>query len=270
MSDFVKKFLDSPEVVSRVFYPQRFNIPDENKSLRVLQFEVDKNVTLGGLLFLHENPKDCPTMMYFHGNGEVALHYEGIRSFFNQAGVNLAVFDFRAYGFSTGNLSYTALLKDPIPLYHAFEDWLELEYPGKSAEEIILMGRSLGSACASVLGAYKDADKISKIIFESGYCSTYDLMTRLFMLHHPQITENSLQPFSNQTYQKQIQKPTLIIHGGRDCIIPVNQGKEIFDSIPKDIPKQFIRIEEATHNNIMLFGDQYFGPIKSFVEKQIP
>ena len=244
MSDFIQKFLNNPQVVSRVFYPQRFNIPDESKNMRVLKFEVDENVELGGLLYLAEDPNNKPTMMYFHGNGEVALHYEGIRPLFHQAGVNLAVFDFRAYGFSTGNLSYTALLTDPIPLYHKFLTWMEKEYPGKSADEFILMGRSLGSACASALGAYKDAPTIKKIVFESGYSSTYDLMTRLFMLQHPQITEESLGPFSNNTFQKQIKKPTLILHGGRDTIIPISQGQEIFDCIPSDTPKQFVRLEK--------------------------
>ncbi len=266
MSDFVQKFLDDPQVVSRVFYPQRFNVPEENKNLRVLKFKVEDEVELGGLLYLHENPTNYPTMIYFHGNVEVALHYEGIRQLFHQAGVNLAVFDFRAYGFSTGNLSYTALLKDPIPLYHKFKTWMEKEYPGKSAEEFICMGRSLGSACASALGAYEDAPNITKIVFESGYSSTYDLMTRLFMLRHPQITEETLEPYSNHIYQKKIRKPTFILHGVRDSIIPVEQGQQIFDCIPSDVPKQFVRIEDATHNNIMLFGEKYFGPLKEFLE----
>ncbi|MHA1110239.1 MAG: alpha/beta hydrolase [Promethearchaeota archaeon] len=268
MTEFVQKFLDDPQVVSRVFYPQRFNVPKESKKLRVLKFEVEKHVTLGGLLFLDDEPNTKPTMMYFHGNGEVALHYEGIRPLFHQAGVNLAVFDFRAYGFSTGNLSYTALLTDPIPLYHAFKAWMEKEYPGKSAEEFILMGRSLGSACASALGAYTDAPAIKKVVFESGYSSTFDLMTRLFMLQHPQITEESLSPFSNKTFQKQITKPTLILHGGRDTIIPVQQGQEIFENIPSNVPKQFIRLDSATHNNIMLFGNKYFGPLGEFIQKK--
>jgi alpha-beta hydrolase superfamily lysophospholipase len=268
MSDFIQKFLDDPQVVSRVFYPQRFNVPPDSKNMRVLKFEVEKNVLLGGMLYLTEDPNNKPTMMYFHGNGEVALHYEGIRTLFHQAGVNLAVFDFRAYGFSTGNLSYTALLTDPIPLYHKFLTWMEKEYSGKSAEEFILMGRSLGSACASALGAYEGAPTIKKVVFESGYSSTYDLMTRLFMLQHPQITEETLSPFSNDTYQKKIEKPTLIIHGGRDSIIPVSQGQQIFDSIPESTPKQFVCIENATHNNIMMYGNEYFGPLKDFIRKK--
>jgi alpha-beta hydrolase superfamily lysophospholipase len=268
MPDFVQKFLNELDVVSRVFYPQRFNVPEESKNLRVLKFEVEEGVELGGLLFLHEKPKNYPTMIYFHGNGEVALHYEGIHQLFHQAGVNLAVFDFRAYGFSSGTLSYTALLTDPIPLYHAFKLWMEKEYSGKSAEEFILMGRSLGSACASALGAYPNATNITKIVFESGYSSTYDLMTKLFMLKHPQITEETLAPYSNDTYQKNIRKPTLIIHGGRDSIIPISQGEMIFDCIPSDVPKQFIRIDKATHNDIMLYGNMYFGPLKEFIEKK--
>ena len=85
------------------------------------------------------------------------------------------------------------------------------------------------------------------------------------MLHHPQITEASLAPYSNDTYQKKIKKPTLILHGERDSIIPINQGQQIYDCI--NGPKQFVRIKNATHNNIMMFEDQYFGPLKNFIQK---
>jgi len=267
MSEPIRKFLNDPRVVSRVFYPRRFHIPQESENLRVLRIEVEEGVELGGILYLHDSPTKVPTMIYFHGNGEVALDYEGICSMFHQVGVNLAVFDFRAYGFSSGKLSYTALLEDPIPLYHKFQEWMKSEYPGKSATEFILMGRSLGSACASALGAYKNAPCITKLVFESGYSNTYDLMTRLFMIQHPNITPETIAPFSNHTFQKLIQKPTLIIHGERDSIIPIEQGQQIYDCIPSNVPKRFVRIKYATHNDILMYQNEYFEPLQDFIRK---
>lgn len=264
----MKKILNDPGVVSQVFFPRKCQKPQENDELRVLNFEVEKEVQLGGIVYLHEHPHNYPTMMYFHGNGELSLDYLQIAPLFHTVGVNLAVFDFRAYGFSTGDLSYTALLKDPISLYHKFKEWMETEYPGKSAREFILMGRSLGSACASALGAYPEAKIITKIVFESGYSNLYDLMTRLFMIHHPQITEESVAPYSNHTYQEKITKPTLIIHGSRDTIIPISQGRLIFDSIPSDVPKQFVKIDGATHNDILMFNSEYFGSLREFINRE--
>ncbi len=269
-NDFVYNFLNDRSVLyGRILHPRSSPIPKESKELRVLKFPVEKGVELGGILYLHENPSDHPTIMHFHGNGEVALDYINIASLFNQIGVNLAVFDFREYGFSTGKISYTFLLKDPIPLYLEFHEWMQDEYPGKSAEQFILMGRSLGSACASALGAYEEAHAIKKIVFESGYSDTYELMTDLFELHHPQLTKESLKPYSNHTFQEKIGKPTLILHGVRDNLIPINQAQHIFDSIPKNIQKKFIRINRASHNDIMMFGNEYFGPLRDFIQDDL-
>ncbi|MCP4760581.1 MAG: alpha/beta hydrolase [archaeon] len=263
----IKKIIDSPSVSMRIFYPRRVAPPKEVKSkYRILNFNIADDVNIGGILFLNKDVENSSTMLYFHGNGEIANDYMDIAQNYINCGLNFAVFDFRGYGFSSGNSQYSSLYEDPIILYKNFSEWLENEYSGRCTESIFVMGRSLGSSCASVLGA-NDPIKLKGIVFESSYGNSYRLMTRLFAFNHPDIDEKSLEQYSNDTYLHQIKKPSLVLHGARDDIIPFQEGNYVYDCIPKEVEKDFIAIMRASHNNILLCENEYFPPIKKFIAK---
>ena len=40
----------------------------------------------------------------------------------------------------------------------------------------------------------------------------------------------------------------------------------IFDTIPKGVEKKLVLIEGATHNDILSFKEQYFKPLKEFIQ----
>lgn len=252
---------------SGIFFPRKTSIPVEDKSkFRVLQFDVNDNISIGGILYLNRDFLNVPTVIFFHGNGEIATDYSYFASKYLECGLNLAVFDFRGYGFSTGTPEYSALFEDPPIIFKKFSTWLKSEYPtGKISEVFFVFGRSLGSASASAMAA-KNPENLRGVIFESSFGSIKRMMT-LVAGRFPEINMELLNPFSNDTYLAQIKKPCLVIHGERDQIIPFPEGKYVFEAIPASVEKEFIGIPSATHNNISSFEDQYFPPIKKFIEK---
>ncbi|MHA1728096.1 MAG: alpha/beta hydrolase [Promethearchaeota archaeon] len=249
-----------------IFFPRKTEPPKEDKSkLRVLRFEVAENIILGGILYLGKNYTELPTVIFFHGNGETANDYSYFASEYLNCGMNLAVFDFRGYGFSTGDPRYSALFKDPIVIYEKFSKWLEREYSGTISQILFVMGRSLGSTCASALAAENPA-KLHGIIIESGFASI-SRMIDLISNRYPEVDFELLKPFSNDTYLSRIKKPCLIIHGERDNIIPFSEGEELFYSIPENVEKKFVGIQRASHNTISSFEEEYYPPIREFIEK---
>ena len=259
-----KFFIDN--LFSGIFFPRKTPIPEENKSLfRILRVKVDNETQIGGILYLHSNPTDYPTVIFFHGNGETALDYNYFVKSYIDCGVNFAMFDYRGYGFSSGIPKYTALFEDPLIIYDQFSKWIESEYSGIMASTFFVMGRSLGSACAACLGGY-NPEKMKGIIFESGFGSN-KRMIQLISSRYPNISPEILKPYSNDTYTSQIKKPCLVIHGRRDQIIPFVEGEYLFSSIPSNIEKKFIEIRSATHNDISSYESEYYPPIKKFIEK---
>ncbi len=257
----VKKLLIDNPVVSRiVFYPRKIPVPEETEpNIKVLKFQINKNILIGGLFYLN-NP-NYPTILLFHGNGEIATDYQYFIDFFFKCGVNLAVVDFRGYGFSSGEPYYTSLIIDALPTYNEFTKWMN---QNSISDSVFILGRSLGSICVSEIGSH-NPESLRGIIFESGFASIYDLMSRLFRVTGSQITPELLSEYSNDTRIRKFKKPTLVIHGTNDFIIPYHQGELIFENIPEEVEKKLVLIEGAGHNNIFSFEEEYTTPLKDFI-----
>lgn len=257
-----KSLIDNPSVSNIVFYPRRIPIPTNlSPNIKILKFEIGKNLILGGFFYL--NDASLPTILLFHGNGEIAADYQYFLDFFFDCGVNLAVVDFRGYGFSSGEPIYSSLISDALPVYNDFYKWM-IESDLK--DSLFLLGRSLGSACVAEIGAH-NPNSLKGIIFESGFASMYNMMTRLFRVSGPGITPDGLSEYSNDTRIRKFQKPVLVIHGTQDWIIPYDEGKLIYECIPGDVEKKLVLIEGAGHNNIFSFKDEYTTPLKEFIQK---
>lgn len=258
----VKKLFDNPTVSKVVFFPRRIPIPTSlPPNIKILNLEISKKIMIGGFFYL--NNEEFPTILLFHGNGEIAADYQQFLHFFFECRVNLAVVDFRGYGFSSGQPIYSSLISDALPIYNEFNKWFVRKDLEKS---LFILGRSLGSVCAAEIGSH-NPESLKGIIFESGFASMYNMMTRLFRVRGEGITPDGLREYSNDTRIKKFQKPTLVIHGTQDWTIPYEEGKLIYESIPKNIEKKLVLIEGAGHNNIFSFKEEYIIPLKDFIQK---
>ena len=255
-------FLDDPRISNVVFYPRKTKEPKNLPSNIIpLHFKIDNEISIGGICYLKD--ENLPSILMFHGNGEIALDYMYFYLNYFDCEVNLTVADFRGYGFSTGTPIYSGLINDSMPIYEQFRDWMNDNGLNSS---IFIKGRSLGSVCAAEIGSYNPKD-VRGIIFESGFASIFKLMTDLFGVRGPDITKDTLAPYSNDTRIKKFQKPTLVIHGTADWIVKTEQGKLIYHTIPEGVDKELILIEGAGHNNIFSYDVEYFVPLNNFIQK---
>ncbi len=255
--------LDNDEIAARVFYPRRERPPREVPGkLQVLSFPYSPSGKIGGLFFTQDPA--FPTMLLFHGNGEVVNDYIDTAPMYMGCGVNLAVADYRGYGFSDGSPSFGTLLEDSHVVYDGVREHLRKH---GFDPRIIVFGRSLGSACAAEIGASRPPG-LQGVIFESGFGDLFDIMNRLFGVGVLMgITRDKLVRWSNDTRVKQFTTPVLIIHGTEDFIIPVIQADVLYNSVPAGVFKRKVIIDGAGHNDILMWEDQYFPPIKEFVQK---
>ncbi|MFX1497702.1 MAG: alpha/beta hydrolase [Promethearchaeota archaeon] len=254
--------IDNPTVSNIIFYPQKSPIPSQlDPNTEILNFKVEKKVSLGGFFFL--NNINFPTIFLFHGNGELAIDYRSIAPVFFESKVNLAVIDYRGYGFSSGQPYFTSLINDAPIIYQQFIDWADKRGLSKS---IFILGRSLGSVCAAEIGS-QNPECLRGIIFESGFANLYNVMTHLFRISSSEVTPTSMSEYSNDTRIRQIKKPVLIIHGTTDFIIPSGESELIYKNLSIEIDKSLVLIDGAGHNDILMYHDKYFDPLSEFIEK---
>ncbi|WP_163336702.1 alpha/beta hydrolase [Desulfopila sp. IMCC35008] len=257
MTDYSK--LDTPEVLAHIFHPQsemRGSLPEGSTDLDI---EVTDGVTLG--CRFHLSAPDAPTVIFFHGNGECTSDYDQIAQEYTPLGLNLFVTTYRGYGWSTGSPSVAAMMEDSGVVYDFIRKWLSVN--GYS-DVLFIMGRSLGSAAAIDL-VLKNPDDVKGLIIESGFADTLPLAKALGIdTEKNEILEEEC--FCNCQKIAEIKKPTLILHGARDEMIPVAMAEKLqADSGARN--KQFMVIPGATHNTMLEHGGiHYFETIKNFTD----
>jgi pimeloyl-ACP methyl ester carboxylesterase len=265
----LEKLLDDPSFGRNIFFPQKTKKPENDQLDKQISLDlvISEKIHIGGFLFV--KGKEFPTILFFHGNGETAEDYVYFRALFLRMDVNFAVVDYRGYGFSSGTPTYYNLVQDSLPIYNSFIRFLQ---KNKFKMNIFIHGRSLGSVCAAEIGK-ENPPEVAGIIFDSGIGDTFQTFARLFQIDIRNLTavlkvpEENLISWSNHKKIEKISKPTLVIHGGRDNILPFDQGEIIYNSIPDKIPKKLIKIEKAGHNDIFMYKDEYFNPLSEFISQ---
>jgi alpha-beta hydrolase superfamily lysophospholipase len=257
-------FLNQPFINQMVFHPRKApEITDDLENRSFLCFDVEKEIKVCGFLHKVKNPK-APTILFFHGNGEIAEDYHELAPEYLKRGINFCVVDYRGYGQSNGEPSLPNMIQDSHNIFSQFKDYLkQLGIEGS----ISIMGRSLGSASAIELaGTYQN--EISGLIIESGFTDTYGLLQRLGIPRKflPEDKEADISPLP---LMETIVIPTLIIHGESDFIIPTNNGYALYESCSSD-KKELVVIPNAGHNDLLYLGfDRYMKAIESFFQEQV-
>ncbi|MFC1916807.1 alpha/beta hydrolase [Chloroflexota bacterium] len=258
-------FLDRQEILEVIFpvvyspFIQNDYFTYSSSNAKVYSTEVVKDINVSSGFWV--SGKESPTILYFHGNGETVNGHEWIAPLYNQHKINLFVTDYRGYGFSNGKPTVANMLADAHFVFRNFQEIISKE---GFNHRIFLMGRSLGSIPAIELG-FHHQDEICGLIIESG--SANNLHRLLEYINNADIkmllSEDSL--FLNKVKIRQVQKPTLIIHGEYDQTLPLTEGQELYqNSGAKD--KQLLIIPGADHNSIMAVAlDLYFDTIEEFI-----
>jgi len=248
--------LDRPEFLQLAFHPRKdFTRPPAHSTDYLILVEADTSITCR--FYVHS--KNSPSILFFHGNGEVVSDYDYIAPIYNQMGINLFVADYRGYGSSGGSPTFTNTITDAHGIFEGFGNVLRL---GQHTGDVFVMGRSLGSMSAIEL-AHSYGEQIKGLIIESGVGSMVRMMEQLgFTMEFIGITDPE---FPNLTKIRNITLPTLIIHAEYDNLAPLAGAQELFDNSPAE-EKHLEIIPGADHNTILIYGmEPYFDAISKFV-----
>lgn len=247
--------LDRPEVLAFVFYPRK-DVTAAPPGAHDYRISVDEEVSIS--CRFHVFSADSPSVLYFHGNGEVVSDYDDIAPMYAGAGLNLFVADYRGYGTSQGRPTLSNTVTDARVVFEAFAGILQRE---GYCTDIFVMGRSLGSLSA-VEVAYCHQDRVKGLIIESGFAAFSSLLSHLGI--PPGVVGVDDPEAPNLAMVRAIEVPTLVIHGERDQLIPVSEGEALFrGSAAAD--KKLLIITGADHNDIMWTGrEEYFRAIREF------
>lgn len=249
--------LDRPEILMALFYPRKESGWSRSNSFEELKISTPDGETLGGRWYFFS--ETAPTILFFHGNGEIIEDYDDLAEIYLKLGINFMPVDYRGYGHSTGEPTVTSMMRDCHTIFSFAKELLSKK---KCTDKIVIMGRSLGSASAIEIAA-EYGNEIRGLIVESGFAHILPLLLLLGIdIHALNLSEEKCP--NNAKKIVRYHGPLLIIHAEKDHIIPFEEGKTLFNACPST-QKDFLEIKGANHNNIFQHGArQYFNAIENF------
>ena len=199
-------------------------------------------------------PSPRASILYFHGNAGNLSLWAPILSNIVGRGFDLLAFDYRGYGLSTGRPSERGLYLDV--------DAAVAYFAGRAltVRPRVYWGRSLGVAMAAYGATLAAPDGL---ILESGFPSARSLLrgSPLFLLS---MFSSYRFPTAAFLQRRAAHGPVLIVHGDDDRIVPIAQGRALFEPLAQ--PKQFVAIRGGDHNDAAPADPAaYWGAIDPFI-----
>jgi alpha-beta hydrolase superfamily lysophospholipase len=194
-----------------------------------------------------------PTLLLFHGNGEVVADYDDAAEQFAHAGVGLVVTDYRGYGASTGTPS----------LRHAIADARAV---AEAVAPVFVMGRSLGGAAAHELFA-SPVPSMRAVVLESAFSDLDGLIRRRGIDPPRAYAQQELAMFDPIAKLQHGTLPLLVLHGERDDLVIVEEARRAHSAAGSP-NKTLAVIPRHGHNDVSL-APMYWTELARFIASTV-
>ncbi len=231
---FLQQYLIFQPVLLSENYEYSFN-----DSFEEIDFEVE-NGLINSLYFCSNVDSIRGVILYFHGNADNLKRWSQYREVFLARGYDILMMDYRGFGKSRGKIDEANFYKDARVVYN----WLSTQFPAK---EIVLYGRSLGTAMAAELATHVDA---KSVILETPFDNVINVILYRYPIYLP--FELDYQ-FPNYQFVKNIETPIYILEAENDKVVP-NLCTENLRPLLKSSDK-YIVVEGAGHKNMAEFSE---------------
>lgn len=192
-------------------------------------------------------------LLLCHGNagnvGDRVLH----AALLTATGFDVLLFDYRGYGRSSGRPSEEGTYRDARAALRCL-----LEQPGVDPARVVYLGESLGGAIALDLALQRPPASLVLL-------SAFTGVRELGRLHYPFVPA-SLVPDAYPALRRihDLHAPLLVLHGDGDDIVPLAQGRALFEAAPG--PKRMHVFAGLGHNDLVpLAGAEFARVIASWV-----
>jgi len=243
---------------SLVYFPSR-GIPTPGATgltdVEPVTFETTDGLRLSGWFVATSGTSTRVTVLVFNGNAGNRGHRLPLAMALNQHGVQVLLVDYRGYGGNPGTPTENGLAIDS----RAARAYLAGR-PDVDASRIAYFGESLGTAVAIGLAVEHPP---AALVLRSPFTSMADVGQH----HYPFLPVRLLlrDRFAAADQIHRIRAPLLVIAGGRDRIVPIENSRRLYDAAVD--PKTLLVLPDADHNDHeLLAGDEMIQAIVRFLQ----
>jgi pimeloyl-ACP methyl ester carboxylesterase len=188
-------------------------------------------------------PKPRGVVFFLHGNSGNLTNCITELDAFRQANFDVAMFDYRGYGKSSGRIESEKQLRADV---HTVWNRFAGQYEGK---RVVISGQSLGTGLAAGLAAELctagRAPDLTLLI--SPYSSGRTLANELYPWAPRQLLRY---PLHTLEHAARLRGPLMLIHGDKDKLIGIHHSEALCNAVPW---AQLLRVAGAGHGDLHKF-----------------
>ncbi len=239
-----------PLLNALLYFPSReiIDTPDRaGLNHRELELQTDDGERLHGW-WIGAGTDSLGHLLLCHGNagniGDRILH----AALLTAIGFDVLLFDYRGYGRSSGRPSEQGTYRDARAALASL-----LEQPGVDPARVFYLGESLGGAVALDLALERPPAGLVLL-------SAFTGVRELGRLHYPFVPA-PLIPDAYPTVRRirELRAPLLVLHGDDDDIVPLSQGRALFEAAPE--PKRIHVFPGLGHNDLVALAGVEFARV---------
>lgn len=200
------------------------------------------------------NTETRPWVIYLHGNDANIgtrmniVHYDQLA----KLGLNVLAPEYRGFAGLAGVPTEQGLARDARSAYDYARRHL-----GAAPQRIVIYGWSLGSAVAVTLASQVDE---AAVILEGAPASIVAIGEQRYPFFPIRYLIRN--PFESIARIGQVKSPLLFLHSPEDAVIPIAEGRRLFDAAPQ--PKQFVEVAGG-HVYASERDPRFFPAVRSFL-----
>jgi len=168
------------------------------------------------------------SVLHFHGNAENMTTHFAYVVWLVAYGFDVFVFDYRGYGDSSGSTDRQGLVNDGIAA---------LQKVDEGGDPFFVVAQSLGGAVAIPAIAQSSVPNLKALVVESSFANYRRIARKklaniwlTWPLQYP-LSLLISSGWDPEDFAPKLNLPTAVIHGDRDPVIPLTEGRIIFDSL---------------------------------------
>lgn len=244
-SELVKGFLGSGNT-NRYFYFPTFDEPSTPAKwgfrFEDVKFKSTDGTNLHGWFMPSREKQPKGTIIFSHGNAGSLGHHIGFVMWLVEAGYQVFMYDYRGFGKSGGELDRHGMIEDVKGAFAYVSARKDVD-----AGRLVSYGHSLGGAKSVTALSGNQVAGLRAVVIDGAFAS-YRAMARVVggELGANLITDE----FSPKDFIGKISgTPLLVVHGDSDQVVPLSQGKELFNLANE--PKTLFEVKDGRHGDAL-------------------
>ena len=224
-------------------------------NIEPVSYETTDGLPLRGWFIPATGPSPRVTVLVFNGNAGNRAHRTPLAAALHRHGLQVLLIDYRGYGGNPGTPTEKGLGVDS----RAARAFLAAR-PDVDSSRLVYFGESLGTAVAVDLAVEHPP---AALVLRSPFTSMGDLGRH----HYPFLPVRLLlrDRFATVDKIRRIRAPLLVIAGGRDRIVPIENTRRLYDAAAP--PKTLLVLPDADHNDKeLLAGEEMIRAITGFLQ----